>query len=99
MSNIVFMLLGVGSLGLLAATLGKKGGTAGEVVASGTNIAGDGNEYQWRVEVAPAGADGSHLGRAAPMGFSLESEESIVAMGTSADGAKALTLEYLAELA
>jgi hypothetical protein len=99
-ANIVFLMLGIGSLGLLAATLGKGSGKVGEVVASGKETGGDGNEYDWRIEVMSQDPEGNtHLAKAKLPGFGMWDAESVVAMGPSIDAARGALNEYLSALA
>lgn len=103
-ANIVFLMLGIGSVGLLASVMAKQagGGTGlkpGDVMAQGEEVAGNGQQFQWRVISSYPGADHPHTGQAKLAGFGQWDADTIVAMAPSLEGTQGLVLEYLSALA
>jgi hypothetical protein len=96
-ANIVFLLLAVGSVGLLAAAGGKaKTDPPGTVKLSGEQESGTGQLYSWRVVTSAAGAGAPFTGLVKVAGFGGWDTAEAVSEGQDADQARLLAIEHIA---
>jgi len=102
-SKIILGALVVGSVGLLAATLAGQsdgsGAKAGDIINEGAQAGADGKDYQWRVIKSFPGTEQPFTAMVKLAGFGSFDQNSIVAMGETAEQARNGALEYLAQLA
>jgi hypothetical protein len=99
-ANIMFVMLGIATVGLLAASVAKAtGAKPGDILLQGEQQGGDGQLYQWRVIKSFPGAEFPFTGMAKLAGFGEWIADTIVAMGPNEGQTQTLISEYLAGLA
>ena len=101
-AGLVVALLAIGSVGLLIATAAgasPSGGKAGTVERSGKMLAGNGQEFEWRVIHSGPGAEQPYTGQAKILGFGVWDASTVVAMAPTPAEAQGLVEDHLKALA